>query len=55
MNLTSHIDELRKKHANLSEAIESAQKAPSTDALNLSELKKKKLLIKEEINRLSTS
>jgi hypothetical protein len=53
MSLNSHLQELRKKHQNLSEAVEEAQRAPSTDQLTIADLKKQKLRIKEEINRLS--
>lgn len=55
MSLTSHIEELKKKHKSLSEAVESAQRAPSVDGLRISNLKKQKLRIKEEIARLSTT
>jgi len=53
MSLTSHLHELRKKHETLSQQVEDAQRSPSTDALKLTSLKKKKLQLKEEIERLS--
>lgn len=53
MSLTSHIEELRKKHQNLSDAVEVAQRSLSTDDLEIARLKKQKLQIKEEITRLS--
>lgn len=52
MTLSSHVQELRKKHESLSERVESAQRSPSTDDLHLTDLKKQKLRLKEEINRL---
>lgn len=55
MSLSSHLEELKKKHQSLSEAVEAEQRSPGTDALRLTDLKKKKLRIKEEISRLSTS
>lgn len=55
MNLSSHIDELKKKHTNLSEVVDKAQRAPASDAMRISNLKKQKLRLKEEISRLSTS
>lgn len=55
MSLSSHLEELKKKHQSLSEAVEAAQRAPSTDALRITDLKKQKLRIKEEISRLSTA
>ncbi len=53
MSLSSHIAELRRKHENLSEQVEMAQRSPGTDDLQISELKKQKLRLKEEIERLS--
>ncbi len=54
MSLSSHLTELRKKHQNLSEQVEVEQRRPGADDLRLSELKKQKLRLKEEIQRLST-
>jgi hypothetical protein len=54
MSLSSHLTELRKKHQHLSEQVEVEQRRPGTDDLRLSELKKQKLRLKEEIQRLST-
>ncbi|WP_420862271.1 YdcH family protein [Algirhabdus cladophorae] len=53
MSLTTHIQELRKKHQSLSEAVEDAQRSPSIDDLDIATLKKQKLHLKEQINRLS--
>ena len=53
MSLNSHLQELRKKHQNLSEAVEEAQRSPSVDQLAIADMKKQKLRIKEEISRLS--
>lgn len=53
MSLTSHLSELRKKHEVLSQKIESEQRAPGSDALQLTELKRQKLHIKDEIERIS--
>ena len=53
MSLSSHIEELRKKHETLSEAVEKAQRSPGADDLEIARLKKQKLHIKEEITRLS--
>jgi hypothetical protein len=53
MSLNAHLQELRKKHQNLSEAVEAAQRSPAVDQLDIAALKKQKLRIKEEINRLS--
>lgn len=53
MTIASHLVELRKKHDNLSEMVEQAQRSPSSDGLKIADLKKQKLRIKEEITRLS--
>jgi hypothetical protein len=55
MSLVSHIEELKRKHQNLSAKVEQAQRAPGVDDLYLSDLKKRKLRLKEEISRLSPS
>ncbi len=53
MSLTSHLSELKKKHATLSDAVEKAQRSPGTDDLEVARLKKAKLHLKEEITRLT--
>lgn len=55
MDTGSHLQELRRKHETLSLQVEEAQRNPASDALEITELKKKKLMIKEEILRLSDS
>jgi hypothetical protein len=54
MSLSSHLQELRKKHQHLSDQVETEQRRPGADDLRLMELKKQKLKLKEEIARLST-
>ena len=46
MALTAHLEALKKKHRDMSEAIEAAQRSPATDALHLSDLKKQKMRLK---------
>ena len=55
MSLTSHLDELRKKHATLKAEVEEAQRNPGFDGYQIKELKKQKLRLKEEIHRLSAA
>jgi hypothetical protein len=55
MSLSSHIEELKKKHHALSEKVEEAQRAPGVSSLELADLKKQKLKIKEEIERLTVN
>lgn len=52
MTIASHLQELRRKHANLSEMVEREQRNPGADALRIAELKKQKLKLKEEMARL---
>jgi hypothetical protein len=53
MSLSSHLEELRKKHDSLSQEVEQAQRSPSFDDIQVTTLKKQKLKLKEEIERLS--
>ncbi|WP_353471213.1 DUF465 domain-containing protein [Salipiger sp. H15] len=53
MSLTSHLQELKKKHQNLAITVEEMQRSPGVDDLHVAALKKQKLRIKEEISRLS--
>lgn len=53
MSLVAHIEELRRKHERLSEQVEVAQRTPSADPQRIAELKKQKLRLKEEIQRLA--
>ncbi len=53
MSLTSHLVELRRKHESLSDKIETEARSPASDTLRLTELKREKLRLKEEITRLS--
>ena len=39
MALSSHLEELRKKHQSLSDAVEAAQRAPASDDLEIARLK----------------
>jgi len=54
MSVSAHVEQLKKKHQTLSEAVEEAQRSPGTDDLAIAALKKQKLRLKEEISRLST-
>jgi len=53
MSITNHLEELKKKHRTLSDAVETAQRTPSADDLDIARMKKQKLHLKEEITRLS--
>ena len=51
MSLESHLKELQRKHQALDAEIASKQKSPSPSNLDLQALKKRKLRIKEQIER----
>jgi hypothetical protein len=55
MSLSSHIEELKKKHQALSDQVEVAQRSPGASDFEIAELKKHKLRLKEEIEKLSVS
>ena len=52
MSIELHLVELERRHHALDLEIEEALSHPSTDMLALSELKRRKLLLKDEIARL---
>lgn len=54
MSVTSHVEELKKKHQSLSHAVEVAQRNPASDDLEIARMKRQKLYLKEEIGRLSS-
>jgi hypothetical protein len=51
MSMQAHLAELERKHQALENEIADAMNHPSTDALKLAELKRRKLLVKDEIER----
>ncbi len=53
MTKSSHIIELQRKHEKLSDQVEKIQSRPSADPLQIVTLKKQKLKIKEQIERMS--
>ncbi len=53
MSLNSHLAELNERHRTLEHEIENELLSPSGDDLRITELKRKKLRLKEEIERLS--
>ncbi len=53
MSVSSHLQELKRKHEALSDKVEAEQRSPGSSDLDIAEMKKEKLRIKEEIERLS--
>jgi hypothetical protein len=52
MSVESHLSELVRRHHAIEQAIMAEEAHPSTDELKVHELKRKKLSIKDEIERL---
>jgi hypothetical protein len=52
MSMHSHLAELERRHKALEREIESEKTHPATDDLHIVELKRKKLLLKDQIEKL---
>lgn len=52
MSLQTHLSQLTRKHEALERELHDAMQSPSSDDLHIAELKRKKLHLKDEINRL---
>ena len=52
MSIQAHLVELERKHRALEDEIAEAMTHPSTDGLVIAELKRRKLQVKDEIERL---
>ena len=55
MTMSSHLQELRRKHEVLSDRVEQALRSPGYNDLDITSLKKQKLRLKEEIQRLQSA
>ena len=51
MSLDAHLQQLKKKHETLAREVDEAGRSPGFDQLALSALKKRKLALKQEIER----
>lgn len=52
MAVEAHVEGLTTRHQKLERALEAALAHPSTDPLEIAKLKREKLRLKDEINRL---
>jgi hypothetical protein len=52
MSLTSHLSSLEQKHEALEREIETETAHPNADETRITELKRRKLMIKDQITRL---
>lgn len=55
MSLTSHLEQLKRKHGDLEKEISEALARPGRDDIELLKLKRKKLALKDEITKLDGS
>ena len=54
MSLFAHIEELNEKHQSIHRQIETEMARPLVDSLKVSELKRRKLRLKEKIEKLKS-
>ena len=52
MSLANHLDELQRKHGEIDRQIDEALSHPSVDDLEIVNLKRRKLAIKDEMEKL---
>lgn len=52
MSLASHLDELKRKHSDIERELDEALTHPSVDDLEIAALKRRKLAIKDEMEKL---
>ena len=55
MSTESHLSELERRHADLERRINEVMNHPSSDPLELTDLKRRKLRLKDEISKLKTT
>jgi len=55
MSLASHLAELQKRHSEIEQRISEAQASPSTDDVEIVAMKRRKLALKDQIQRLRTA
>ena len=52
MSLANHLEELQRKHGDIERQLDEAMTHPSVDDLEIVDLKRRKLAIKDEIEKL---
>lgn len=55
MNIEAHLASLTKRHGDLEDELHSALNQASTDTVKIMEIKRRKLRIKDEIERIRSS
>jgi hypothetical protein len=54
MSLASHLEELQRRHGEIERELDEAMGHPSADDLEIAAMKRRKLAIKDEIEKLRT-
>lgn len=54
-NVEAHLETLAKRHGDLEEELHAAMNQPSTDAVKINEIKRRKLRLKDEMERIRHS
>ena len=54
MALESHLAELKRKHGDIEEEISEALQHPSVDPLEIADMKRRKLALKDEIEKVKS-
>ena len=54
MSLANHLEELQRKHGDIERELDEAMLHPSVDDLEIVSLKRRKLALKDEIEKLRT-
>jgi hypothetical protein len=54
MSLANHLEELQRKHGDIERELDQAMNHPSVDDLEIVSLKRRKLALKDEIEKLRT-
>ncbi|KZL20798.1 hypothetical protein PsAD2_01287 [Pseudovibrio axinellae] len=55
MSIREHLTELERRHENIEKELESTKHHPSIDELEIGQLKRQKLKLKDEISRIRVS
>ena len=55
MSLASHLEELKRKHGDIERKLDEAMLHPSVDDLEIANLKRRKLALKDEMEKLRTT
>ena len=55
MSLASHLEELKRKHGEIEQQIDEARARPAFNDLEVAALKRRKLALKDELQKLGSS